>query len=117
MACFIYDNAVNGSIPLYQLFDPKNTHNYYTASQAERNEAVSQRNHMYKAVVGYVFAQAAPGTVPLYRLYKAKTATHLYTISIYEQKQAIAKADFVLGAIACYVGEPKTFDAQTNNPP
>lgn len=53
-------------VPVYRLLDSHGYH-FYTADQAEKNNAVSNLGFKYEGILGYVFSDRVMGTIPLYR--------------------------------------------------
>lgn len=70
-------------VPLFRLrkeVAPGVVDRVYTASEADRDEAVARWGYEPEGVAGAVLDRPGPGTVPLYRLWHGPTRCHAYTV-------------------------------------
>jgi hypothetical protein len=71
IACYVFDNPVPGTVPLYRLFNTEGTgDHFYTTSAEERDRAVRQAGYRFEFIACHVFPGPMPATVPFFRLFK-----------------------------------------------
>jgi arylamine N-acetyltransferase len=75
---------------------------FYTTSEAERDNAVSNLGYQSEGIACYVYASQASGAIPLFRLI-APNGNHFYTTSEAERQNAISSFGYQSEGIACYV--------------
>jgi hypothetical protein len=80
---------VEGTSPLFRLYNPNNGAHYYTLNAGERQGLifVGLRD---EGIEGYIHANQEPGTIPIYRLYNSETGRHLFTINNAECELVLA---------------------------
>ncbi|GAA4230843.1 hypothetical protein GCM10022254_26620 [Actinomadura meridiana] len=90
--------------PLYRLYKgaPSYDH-FYTASAAEKDNAVKKYGYRYEGITGDVLSSPDSALVPLYRLYRAAIYDHFYTTSATEKNNAVKKYGYRYEGIAGYV--------------
>jgi Repeat of unknown function (DUF5648) len=85
-------SGTHGTVSFFRL---NNGHDhFYTTSQPEANNAVTNLNFLYEGIAGYLYPQQQPNTVPLYRYYNPHNGDHFYTISLPEGQNAVAHGGY-----------------------
>ena len=75
IACYVFDHAVPGAIPLYGWHSWKD-HLYTTAVDGE---GVFRKGYGPEGVAFFVNSAQTPGAVPLYRFIDPRHGLHFYT--------------------------------------
>lgn len=75
---YIHKSEVEGSIPLFRLYNPTWNDHLYTVSDSEKEGLISHK-WVYEGTVGFVFKDKKPGTKPVKRFYKELKRDHYYT--------------------------------------
>jgi hypothetical protein len=97
-------------LPLYLLSSPSLAGNFYTASSAERDKAISD-GYQYKGVVGYVLSTQVAGSTPLYLLSNPKTGDHFYTTSATDRAHVISGGYYQDDGVVGYVFSTQVADS------
>lgn len=79
-------------LPLYQLYNSKQTDHMYANNATDRDLAILKGGFVLQGTIGYVSTTKITGSVPLYALYSSQSTDHFYTNS--ENLRASAKASF-----------------------
>jgi hypothetical protein len=89
IAFYVSQTPMQGTVPLYRLFNASNSDHFYTTNEAEMKTAVGQGGYTSEGTLGHIGPSQLPGTVPLYRLLHP-TSQHFYTTSDAERQRSIA---------------------------
>jgi PKD repeat protein len=102
----------SGVVPFHRMWDPIRAKHFYTASEAEKDYALSD-GYIYEGVVGHVLLGPDPTryTRPLYRCYSSAQDDHFYTSSWAEVEGAIGYG-YVYEGVVAYIFGPEAL-----NPP
>lgn len=102
-APFASGEEIQGTTPLYRLYNSWSGDHFYTTSAAERDNAIAAYGYQAELTECFVYSSQAPGATPLYRLRSPSTGDHFYTTSEAERDNAIANSGYVSEGIACFM--------------
>lgn len=103
-----YRQKVDGRLTeLWKLKKTNPRDHFFTISDNERDNAVSNMGYERKGNIGFCARNEVPGSVPLYRLYNGGNVTdHFYTISRDERDNAVSNLGYVREGVECWVWQP-----------
>ncbi|KAJ6582994.1 hypothetical protein DFH09DRAFT_279597 [Mycena vulgaris] len=106
VAALIFPTAELSTVPFFCLINRVTTTFFYTASEAERDNARTSGGFSDYMTAGYIYPSQVCGSIPLYRLhYVAANADYMYTTSTAERDNAVDNMGFTYEGIAGYVFE------------
>eukprot|EP01084_Bolivina_argentea_P148100 259003_1 len=103
VACFVYENQVCKSSPLYRYYNSGNGNgdHLYTTNYDELSAGGS--GYVYEGIQGYCHQYQQQGTTALYRYYNSGNGDHFYTTNYNELGNG--KSGYVSEGVACFVYE------------
>ncbi len=100
------DQRPPGRTPIYRVrrsFRSGRVDRFYTASLAERDDAVARHGYEPEGVACEGFDRPAPGTVPLIRLWHRPSRQHAFTVVPDNLRGALARGTCRNEGVAAYV--------------
>ncbi|KAI1798282.1 hypothetical protein LXA43DRAFT_1088404 [Ganoderma leucocontextum] len=95
--------SIPGAIPLYRMWSPTRQDHFYTASAAQRDNAVQKHGYTDEGVAAYVYGTQLCGSVPLYRTFDPVAYDHFYTANETEKFDFIDNRGYVDEGTAAFV--------------
>ncbi len=105
IACYVYPNQVNGTVPLYRYNNQNIDNFFYTLSADGENGNAEKAGYIPQGPACYVFSEPGEGRVPFHRWYQSQTDERLFTID--QNGEGATTLGYVYEGIACFIFEQK----------
>ena len=83
------DEEVSGSLPVYRFYNSDLGSHFFTASELEREHALTLETYIYEGVGFRAFDTDTSSTIPVHRFFNATSGGHFFTASNHEKNVVI----------------------------
>jgi hypothetical protein len=97
--CFVFPQAVPGTVPLHRYWNPGNGDHFYTTDLAELGSG--RYGWGYEGIQGHVYTAPAANRLPLLRYWNAAVGDHFYTTN--QNELGTGRLGYRYEGVQCYV--------------